>query len=412
MPQFPPFHPVNNPDGGREAWLTVLGGFCCLFVSFGWISSIGVFQNYYETHQLRHYSPSTIAWIPSLEAFMMFSGGPIVGKIYDSYGVQPLLVVGTFFHVFGLMMTSLCKEYYQFILAQGICSPLGASMIFYPAMSTVSTWFFKKRALAFGVVAAGSSIGGIILPIMVERLLPQVGFGWAMRIAAFLILFLLIIANLTVRSRIPSVPKPMTVTEFIVPLRELPFLLTTIGCFLFFLGMFLPFNYLIVQAQLEGMSANLAGYLIAILNAVSFFGRVIPGYLADKVGRYNVIVVMCVFTFILDFAIWIPAKSNAPIIVFAALYGFGSGAFVSMAPALVAQISPDVSKIGVRTGALFAIISIAALVGSPIGGAIVTSNNGKFTGLQVFCGCMQAGGALFIIAARVVLAGFNPMTKV
>lgn len=65
-------------------------------------------------------------------------------------------------------------------------------MIFYPSMSVVSTWFFKRRALAFGFVAAGSSLGGIIFPIMVQRMLPQVGFGWAMRTAAFLILFLLV----------------------------------------------------------------------------------------------------------------------------------------------------------------------------------------------------------------------------
>lgn len=200
--------------------------------------------------------------------------------------------------------------------------------------------------------------------------------------------------------------------EFIVPLKELPFDLTALGCFLFFLGMFLPFNYIIVQAQADGMSANLAGYLIAILNAVSFFGRVIPGYMADKIGRYNVLVFMCAFTVILDLALWIPAKSNAPIIVFAALYGFGSGAFVSMAPANIAQISPDVSKIGVRNGTLFAIISIAALIGNPIGGALVTRWNGKFTGLQIFCGCMQAGGTVFMILARVVLGGFKPTAKV
>ena len=44
-------------------------------------------------------------------------------------------------------------------------------MIFYPAMSTITTWFFKKRGLAFGVIAAGSSLGGVILPIMASSLL-------------------------------------------------------------------------------------------------------------------------------------------------------------------------------------------------------------------------------------------------
>ncbi len=200
--------------------------------------------------------------------------------------------------------------------------------------------------------------------------------------------------------------------EFIVPLKETPFLLTTAGSFCFYFGMFLPFNYIVVQAQVAGMSTNLAGYLIAILNAVSLFGRVLPGYAADKVGRYNIIIVMCAFTGILDLALWIPAKSNAPIIVFAALYGFGSGAFVSMSPALIAQITPDVSKIGVRTGSLLAIISVAALIGNPIGGALITRWNGEFTGLQIFCGCLQVGGALALTAARTSLVGLKLKAKV
>lgn len=58
--------------------------------------------------------------------------------------------------------------------------------------------------------------------------------------------------------------------EFIVPLKEVPFTLTTIGSFLFFLGMFLPFNYIIVQARADGMSTNLSSYLLAILNAVRY----------------------------------------------------------------------------------------------------------------------------------------------
>lgn len=37
-------------------------------------------------------------------------------------------------------------------------------------MSTITTWFFKKRAFAFGIIAGGSSLGGVILPIMVRSL--------------------------------------------------------------------------------------------------------------------------------------------------------------------------------------------------------------------------------------------------
>ena len=64
--------PNAFPDGGLQAWLVVLGAFCTVFASFGWINCIGIFQAYYETHQLSGYSPSTVAWIPSTESFFMF----------------------------------------------------------------------------------------------------------------------------------------------------------------------------------------------------------------------------------------------------------------------------------------------------------------------------------------------------
>ena len=107
----------------------------------------------------------------------MFFLGPIVGKYYDSYGSRVILLLGTFLHVFGLMMVSISSKYWHFIICQGIVSATGASLIFYPALGDVSTWFFKRRAFALGVMASGSSMGGVILPIMIERLLPRVGFG-------------------------------------------------------------------------------------------------------------------------------------------------------------------------------------------------------------------------------------------
>ena len=102
------------PDGGLDAWLVVTGGWCGFFCTFGWTNCIGVFQVYYQQNQLAAYSSSTVAWIPSTEVFVLFFGGPIFGKIFDDHGPRLLLLLGTFFHIFGLMMTSLSKEYYQF----------------------------------------------------------------------------------------------------------------------------------------------------------------------------------------------------------------------------------------------------------------------------------------------------------
>jgi MFS family permease len=182
-----PWHPSQFPDGGLEAWLVVAGAACGMFCSFGWLNAIGVFQSYYQTHQLKEYtaseskseyyfamiiadfhscmdtivggkhSPNTkllssASILTTSKIFMMFIMGPLVGYVYDNRGPRELLVVGSFLHVFGLMMTSISNTYYQIILAQGICSPLGLNCIFNASIGTVSTWFFKKRGAAFGIM--------------------------------------------------------------------------------------------------------------------------------------------------------------------------------------------------------------------------------------------------------------------
>ena len=117
------------------------------------------------------------------------------------------------------------------------------------------------------------------------------------------------------------------------------------------------------------------------------------------------------FSCIIVLALWLPARGNIPIIIFAGLYGFSSGTFVSMVPALVAQIS-DIRQIGVRNGTNFLIISLAGLFGNPIAGVLVTRNNGKYTYLQIFCGVTMFAGASLFVVARSLQVGFKLMKKV
>jgi MFS family permease len=68
--------------------------------------------------------------------------------------------------VLSVMMTSLCKEYYQFMLAQGIMGGIASGMLFAPVMTCVSHYFHDRRSAALGVTVSGSSIGGLIFPRM------------------------------------------------------------------------------------------------------------------------------------------------------------------------------------------------------------------------------------------------------
>lgn len=104
--------------------------------------------------------------------------------------------------------------------------------------------------------------------------------------------------------------------------------------------------------------------------------------------------------------LWIPAPENnsAARIGYAALYGITSGVFVSLMPALVVEVCPDMRQVGVFSGATYLAASPAILISQPIGGALVRGYDAigivdMYVGMKVFAGLMMGiGGLLFLIA--------------
>lgn len=278
------------PDGGTTAWLVVLGAWCVSFCSYGWINSelsfprtlsdssltdksfkgIGTFQAYYQSGPLSSYSASTISWIPSLQIFFMSVLGPVIGHVYDRYGMRFLVLGGSLMHVFGLMMASISTEYYQFLLSQGVCSAIGVAVVFLSAISAVTGWFHKRRGLAFGILSTGSSLGGVVFPIMLTRLIDSIGYGWAMRTCAFIIMGLLVVANLTLKTRQKPTRRSLPRGHMWRPFRELPFVLLLVGLFLVPFGLYIPIDYLPVASMGAGMGKELAQNLVAFYNAARY----------------------------------------------------------------------------------------------------------------------------------------------
>jgi MFS family permease len=116
-------------------------------------------------------------------------------------------------------------------------------------------------------------------------------------------------------------------------------LLIQAATFFVFLGLFIPFIFITTYAIASGMETSLAFYLISILNASSVFGRIGSGFLADRIGTFNV---QFIFTSMMaiSVAVWIVCTETQTIILFAILYGFVSGGFISLFNVCCASISP------------------------------------------------------------------------
>jgi MFS family permease len=305
------------------------------------------------------------------------------------------------------MMLSLCTTYWQVLLAQAFCIGIGVGCLFIPSVAILSTYFSHRLALATGIAASGSSLGGVLYPIVLNKLYPSIGFGWTVRVIGFMTLGTLLVPNLVMKVRVlPPARRKMVDTSAFTHWAYVAF---CGGSFLVFLGLFQPFFFVQEFAIVKQITNDhLAFYLIPILNAASVFGRIFPNFLADKTGPMNVIVPCTLASGALILAL-IGVKTKAVIIVVLLIFGFMSGSLVSLPPTVIVHLTKDRRFIGTRLGMYFCFVAIGALVGSPVGGAILNSSG--FNALWIFGGVLCCVGGLVMGWSRVIHKGSSLTVK-
>ena len=328
------------PDGSLQGWLCVFGSFMGFVGSLGLLNSIGTFQAYLEDNQLKNYGSGAIGWIFGMFTFMTFFGGIQIGPIFDARGPRMLVSLGSILIVAMTVGLGSCTTYWHFMLTIGVAGGLGTSLIFTPSLSAISHFFYRKRGVATGIAAGGGSIGGVLFPLILQELFDSVGFAWATRVVALICLVCLLTACFLVNSRLPQKPfSRENITPDLMILREPEFLLTTLCIFFIEWGLFVPITYITSYALANGVSTGLSYQLLAILNAGSFFGRLLPGYLADRIGRFNVLILTIALCLMSNACLWLPAKRNtAMLIVYASVFGFASGSNISLTPVCIGQL--------------------------------------------------------------------------
>ncbi|KAK3702112.1 hypothetical protein LTR37_015087 [Vermiconidia calcicola] len=392
------------PEGGLGAWLTVFGAWCGLAGGLGLLNTVATLQNYVSTHQLAQYPESTVGWIFSIQAFIVFFCGIQIGPAFDAYGPRVLVFTGSVLLVVAMMLL-------------GILSGVGSSLLVTPPLASVGHFFNRRRAFATGLAMTGPALGGVIFPLVFRAVYPALGYAWACRVLGFIILFLLIFANIFLRSRLPrSKPSVKDVLPDFTIYLDGDGALALCGAGLFFmeLGLFIPLAYITSYCIANGVSNEFSYQILSILNAASVIGRGVPGLLADRVGRYNTNAVMLACCSLTNFVIWLPitlmkpAPSSSTIkgvmIFYAVAFGLFSGSNLSLIGPCIGQLC-ETKHYGRYFATVYVFTSIAALIGIPIAGQLVDVAGGRYWGLIVFTGASYMASAICMGIVRIIRVG-------
>ncbi|KAG6886760.1 hypothetical protein C0995_005119 [Termitomyces sp. Mi166 len=291
-------------------------------------------------------------------------------------------------------MLSLAKpdHYYQAFLAQSLAAGLGGGLTYVPSVAVVSQYFTTKRALAMTIVASGASIGAIIHPIMLNNLFDKLGFGNAVRASASVEAALLLIACCLMRTRVSTKKAALQDSKKI--LKNLgtdgAYVAAAFGSeaqsrlLIFSIGFYFPQFYLQLDATSHKLNKNFAFYSLIILNFASFVGRIVPGFFANTLGVINMMTCATGACAAVIFGM-IGLKDIPGVVLIALSYGFFAGAFVGLTSPMLVILSRDMSELGMRMGIAFFFSGVGGLIGTPIGGALLTE---EFIWWRpaVFCG--------------------------
>jgi MFS family permease len=309
------------------------------------MQTIGTIQSYLQLNQLSSYSSEDVGWITGIFTSLAFILGLQIGPLFDRYGPRVLGPVGCALYIPMLFVLAECREYWQFMLVLGIWGGAGAGVLSTVGISVIGRWFTRRRGLAMGMALCGSSIGGIVMPLMLRKLFPSLGWTWSIRILACVLSGLLVAGALCLQQPLPEHPgfeaseraqtsrRKSMLVDF-AALTSATFLLVTIGVCTLEFAIFGVSSLLPSYATAAHFSSDTGFNLVAISNATSTFGRLLPGLAGDHYGHFNVLLGMILFTVIFTSAILVPFgfTSLSALYAFSALWGLGSGSFISLSP--------------------------------------------------------------------------------
>jgi len=203
------------------------------------VNSYGAFQTYYTLNLPE--PPSTISWIGTVQNFLTFFVGAFSGRLLDAGLYVPCLIVGTTLQLLGIFLMSISHTFWQLMLTQGLLTGLGGGIFFTPSMGLMATYFSSHRSLALGVATTGNAVGGMMYPIIVQQLLPAIGFAWTTRVMGFLNLGLYAVVVAFMRPRLP--PRKSGPLMDWAAWREAPYALFVGGLGFAFWAVYYTFYY-------------------------------------------------------------------------------------------------------------------------------------------------------------------------
>jgi predicted MFS family arabinose efflux permease len=353
-------------DHGPSAWRLLLAAYVFEALLWGFPLSFGVFQNYYS-HLPEYAGNRYVSVIGTTASGISYLGAPLITPLIRRWSKHRtrMILVGWPLCILGLVAGSFAEGLGMLVLTQGVMYGVGFLIFYYPILTMVDEFWVRRRGMAYGFLCSASGASGAAMPLVLQALLTRFGYRVTLRAVAVALVVLTGPLIPLLRGRVEQQSSSLR-TDWSF-LRKRLFWTYSVSNLLMGLGYFLPSLYLTSYASSIGLSGPKGALLLALMSVSQVFGQFTFGYLSDrKVSLNALILVSLSVAATATFSIWAVARSLAPLVIFAILYGFIGAGYTAMWARMVTAVSDEPSA----SQAMFSLFCFGKGVGNVLAGPI------------------------------------------
>ena len=302
------------------------------------------------------------------------SGGIMVGRLADRFGIMPPLAVGTILMCLGYFLTASAPTLPAFAVVSGVTIGLGSAASFAPLVADASLWFDRHRGLAISLATIGSSLSGVVWPPIIQHFIAEV--GWRQTHVGIGIFCLATMLPLTlVLRRRPVFDKPATEAASIgnanqvidLPPNVIHALLTFAGlccC----VAMAMPQVHLVAYCADLGYGPARGAEMLAVMLGFGVVSRLIFGWVLNRIGGLSTLLLGSAMQ-ALALALYLPFDGLVSLYVVSATFGLAQGGLVPSYAVIIRELFPA-QEAGLRVSLAISTTLAGMALGGWLAGAI------------------------------------------
>lgn len=167
-------------------------------------------------------------------------------------------------------------------------------------------------------------------------------------------------------------------------LKRPAFVLSVGAAFLQAAGNLLPLTFVVEFSVAVGFSSSFGAVLLAVLNGVNSISRILTGFAGDRFGRQNTLILTVIFSALSVLCFWLGSTkgdgNKVLWLLFVVGYGVAGGGYNALFPTTVVEVFGLQAYASVN-GFIYFVRGLGAMVGSPVGGAILGGGSGSGSGV-------------------------------